>query len=139
MRMRQETIEVRTPGRGLHEVSRDVAAVVGASGVRTGICVIACLHTSCSLLVQENADPSARRDLERFLERIAPEGDPRYEHVAEGADDSPSHLRAALTSTSETLVVRDGALALGTWQGIYLAEHRARPHVRRLLVHVMGD
>ena len=138
MTMHQESITVATPGRGLHEVSAQVAAVVARAGLRTGLCVVFCRHTSCSLLIQENADPSARRDLEAWLERLAPEGDPRYTHTAEGPDDMPSHLRAAVTKTSETIPVVDGALALGTWQGIFLAEHRARPHRRTLVVHVQG-
>jgi secondary thiamine-phosphate synthase enzyme len=138
MKQHQDTLEVATRGRGLYDVSDVVRRVVAAAGVRTGLCVVYCRHTSCSLLIQENADPSARRDLEAWLERLAPEGDPRYTHVAEGADDMPSHLRAAVTRTSETVPVVDGGLALGTWQGIFLAEHRRRPHRRTLLVHVTG-
>jgi len=102
------------------------------------MCHVFVRHTSCSLCIQENADPSARHDLERWLERLAPEGDPRYTHTAEGPDDMPSHLRALVTRTSEAIPVADGRLALGTWQGIYLCEHRARPHRRTLLVHVIG-
>ena len=138
MKMHQETLTVETPGRGLVEVSRQVAAVVRAAGVRAGLCVVYCRHTSCSLVIQENADPSARRDLEAWLERLAPEGDSRYTHTAEGPDDMPSHLRGAVTRTSETIPIVDGALALGTWQGLFLAEHRARPHRRALVVHVTG-
>lgn len=138
MKMFQKTISIPTPGRGLHEVSAEVRAVVAAAGVQTGLCFVYCRHTSCSLVIQENADPSARRDLEDWLERLAPEGDPHYTHTAEGPDDMPSHLRAAVTKTSETIPIADGALALGTWQGLFLAEHRARPHPRVLIVHVMG-
>jgi secondary thiamine-phosphate synthase enzyme len=139
MRMHQRTIRVPARGRGLHEVTDAVRAVVAEAGVRTGVCLVYCRHTSCSLVIQENADPSARRDLEAWLERLAPEGDPRYTHTAEGPDDMPSHLRAAVTKTSETVPVSDGELALGTWQGLFLAEHRAAPHARQLIVHVMGE
>ncbi len=138
MTMHQESVVIATPGRGLHEVSAEVRAVVAAAGIHTGLCVVYCRHTSCSLVIQENADPSARRDLEAWLERLAPEGDPRYTHTAEGPDDMPAHLRAAVTKTSETIPIVDGALALGTWQGLFLAEHRARPHRRTLVVHLQG-
>jgi len=139
MRQHQETLRIDTPGRGLHEVTSAVAEVVVRADFATGLAVIFCRHTSCSLVIQENADPSARRDLERWLERIAPDGDPAYTHTAEGPDDMPSHLRAAITKTSETIPVVNGRLALGTWQGLFLAEHRLRPHHRELLVHVIGD
>lgn len=138
MRMVQTEIEVSTPGRAAIEVTTAVADVVEASGVATGLCVVYCRHTSCSLVIQENADPSARADLLAWLERLAPDGDAAYTHRAEGPDDMPSHLRAAMTSTSETVPIRDGRLALGTWQGVFLLEHRTRPHHRHLLVHVMG-
>ncbi len=138
MRMVQTGIEVPTPGRGAIEVSRAVADVVEASGVATGLCVVYCRHTSCSLVIQENADPSARADLMAWLERLAPDGDAAYTHRAEGPDDMPAHLRAAVTSTSESIPIADGHLALGTWQGLFLLEHRKRPHRRHLLVHVMG-
>jgi secondary thiamine-phosphate synthase enzyme len=136
--MHQDEIVVATPGRGLLEVSAAVARVVAEAGIQTGLCVIYCRHTSCSLVIQENADPSARRDLETWLERLAPEGDPHYTHTAEGPDDMPAHLRAAVTNTSETIPITEGRLALGTWQGLFLAEHRARPHQRQLVVHVQG-
>lgn len=139
MRQHQQTIEISTPGRGLHMVTRAIGEVVRASGIQTGLVTIFCRHTSCSLLIQENADPSARRDLEAWLERLAPEHDPHYTHTAEGPDDMPAHLRAAVTSTSESIPVSDGRMALGTWQGIYLAEHRRSPHTRSLVVHVLGD
>ena len=139
MRMHQDVFEVATHGRGLVEVSSEIRRIVAESGVQTGLCVVYCRHTSCSLVIQENADPSARRDLEDWLERLAPEGDPRYTHTAEGPDDMPSHLRAAVTKTSETIPVMDGHPALGTWQGIFLAEHRAAPHRRTLVVHVQGE
>ena len=126
----QETVALRTRGRGLHDVTREVAAVVARSRVRTGLCVVFCRHTSCSLLIGENADPTVRTDLLAWLERLAPDGDPRYEHDAEGPDDMAAHLRSVLTG---------GALALGTWQALYLAEHRLAPHSRELVVHVDGE
>lgn len=138
MRQHQATLEIRTPGRGLHDVTRQVEALVAESTIDLGLCVVYCRHTSCSLLIQENADPSARSDLLEWLQRLAPDGDPRYAHDAEGPDDMPSHLRAALTSTSETIPIAGRRLQLGTWQGIFLAEHRVRPHSRTLVVHVMG-
>lgn len=139
MKQWNETLRLETPGQGLHEVTREVAAVVERSEVLTGLCTVFLRHTSASLVIQENADPSARTDLERFLERLAPEGDPQYTHTAEGPDDMPSHLRAALTRTSESIPVLDGRLALGTWQGLFLWEHRRQPHRRTLIVHVMGS
>ncbi len=138
MKMHQEELVVATPGRGMVEVSGEVARVVAEAGIQTGLCIVYCRHTSCSLVIQENADPSARRDLETWLERLAPEGDPHYTHTAEGPDDMPAHLRAAVTSTSETIPITAGEPALGTWQGLFLAEHRAGPHRRRLVVHVQG-
>jgi len=139
VKQHQASITVRTRGRGLVDVTPEVQAAVRASGVRTGLAVVFCRHTSCSLVIQENADPGARRDVERFLERLAPEGDPAYEHVAEGLDDAPSHLRSAVTRTSESIPVAGGVLALGTWQALWLCEHRVRPHARTLLVHVTGE
>lgn len=136
---RQERLEIRTPGRGLHEVTDEVAAVVARSGVTTGLCVVFCPHTSASLVLTENADPSARADLLAWLARIAPDGDPRYAHDAEGDDDMAAHLRSAVTRSSETIPVAGGRLGLGTWQGIFLAEHRTAPHRRRLVVHVLGE
>lgn len=134
----QERIEVPTGGRGLVDVSRHVAEVAARAGVETGLAVVYCRHTSASLLIQENADPSAARDLLAWFERLAPDGDPRNTHTAEGPDDMPSHLRAAVTRTSETIPVEGGRLGLGTWQGLYLFEHRAAAHVRTLVVHVHG-
>ncbi len=139
MRQRQERLELKTPGRGLHEVTDEVAAVVAASGVATGLCVVFCPHTSASLVLQENADPSARADLLAWLARLAPDGDPRYRHDAEGDDDMAAHLRSSVTRSSETIPVSGGRLALGTWQGLFLAEHRTAPHRRRLVVHVFGE
>ena len=134
-----EVLTLRTSGRGLTDVGRRVASVVAASGVREGQCHVFCQHTSCSLLLAENASPDAAADLMAFLERIAPDGDPLHTHVAEGPDDMPAHLRAALTRSSECIPVLDGRLALGTWQGLFLLEHRLRGSVRRLVVQVTGD
>lgn len=135
----QTSIELHTPGRGLVELTREVGRAVTASDVKTGLCVVHCTHTSCSLLIHENADPSATRDLLDWLERIAPDGDPRYAHDAEGPDDMPAHLRSILTRSNETIPIVGGRLALGRWQGIFLAEHRLGPHARRVWVHVSGD
>jgi secondary thiamine-phosphate synthase enzyme len=135
----QETIEVLAPRAGLFEITREVQSVVARGAVRRGLCHVFVRHTSASLVIQENADPSARRDLEHAFERLAPEHAPGTTHVAEGPDDMPSHIRAALTSTSETIPVTDGCLALGTWQGLYLFEHRRRARPRSLVVTVAGE
>jgi len=135
----QREIAVAPRGAGLHEITREVATFVRDSGVRTGLCHVYVRHTSASLVIQENADPSARRDLEESFARLAPENAPHYTHTAEGPDDMPSHIRSALTSTSETIPVADGALALGTWQGLYLFEHRRHPGTRRIVVTVTGE
>jgi secondary thiamine-phosphate synthase enzyme len=139
MRQHQTVLRVRTSGRGFHDVTGAVREAVRGSGIRTGLAVLFCRHTSCSLVIQENYDPSAQGDLMRWLERIAPDGDPAYRHDSEGPDDMPSHLRSAVTKTSETIPVADGAPVLGTWQGILLAEHRLRPHQRELFLHVTGE
>lgn len=131
-----ERLSVRTPGQGLHEITGEVARLVAKSGLLQGLCTVFLQHTSASLLIQENADPSARRDLEAWLNRLVPERDPLYTHTAEGPDDMPSHVKAALTATSLSIPIDGGRLGLGTWQGIYLWEHRARPHTRTLLVHL---
>jgi len=132
------TIILRTRGQGLHEITDQVQERVGESGVREGLCTVLIQHTSASLLIQENADPSARRDLETWLNRLVKEDDPLYTHTAEGPDDMPSHLKSALTATSLSIPVVDGRLGLGTWQGIYLWEHRRRGSARSCLVHVGG-
>lgn len=139
MRQFQTTLEVRTPGRGLHPISSEIEQAVRESNIRTGLCVVFCCHTSASLLVQEGADPTAKQDLLDWLGRIAPDGDPQYSHDLEGPDDMPSHLRSAVTRTSETIPIVSGKLALGTWQELYLAEHRKRGHTRRIVVHIVGD
>lgn len=139
MRQHVESLRVETPGRALVEVTRAVRGVVERSGVRTGLATVFCRHTSASLVITENADPDARGDLMRWLERLAPDGDPDHRHTSEGPDDSPAHLRSAVTRTSESIPVVRGALALGTWQGIYLFEQRLRGQARELVVHVAGD
>ena len=129
-------LSVRTRGKGLHEITGEVQSAVEDSGLQEGLCTILIRHTSASLTIQENADPSARRDLEDWMDRHVPEDDPHFTHTLEGPDDMPSHIRAALTSTTLSIPVMNGRLALGTWQGIYLWEHRTRGHVRRLVVHL---
>jgi secondary thiamine-phosphate synthase enzyme len=129
-------LSIRPRGPGLHEVTGEIRSAVRESGVREGLCTLFLQHTSASLMIQENADPSARRDLEAWLDRLVPERDPLYTHTAEGPDDMPSHIKAALTATSLSIPIVDGELGLGTWQGIYLWEHRRHPGARQLLVHV---
>jgi secondary thiamine-phosphate synthase enzyme len=133
----QRTLEVKTHGRGFTDVTREVAAVVEESGVSVGTCAVFLQHTSASLVVQENADPAVLRDLARWMERLAPES-AAYEHDAEGPDDMPSHLRSAVTRSGEVLPVSGGRLALGTWQALYVWEHRTAPHRRRAVVTVTG-
>jgi secondary thiamine-phosphate synthase enzyme len=129
-------LSVRAAGQGLHDVTDEVRAAVRESGVREGLCTVFIQHTSASLTIQENADPSARRDLETWLNRLVPERDPLYTHTSEGPDDMPSHIKAALTATSLSIPILDGDLGLGTWQGIYLWEHRRHSGARRLVVHI---
>lgn len=134
-------LSIRTPGQGLHEITEQVAqavldssALLGAHG--SGLCTLFIRHTSASLTIQENADPSARRDLEAWLNRLVPENDPLYTHRSEGPDDMPSHIKAILTQVSLSIPIQSARLALGRWQGIYLWEHRRTPHTREVLVHV---
>lgn len=127
---------VKTPGQGLHEITREVETVVREAAITEGLCTLFVQHTSASLIIQENADPSARRDLEQWLNRLVAENDPLYTHTQEGADDMPSHIKGALTASSLSIPVVGGRLALGTWQGIYLWEHRHAGQQRRLIVHV---
>jgi secondary thiamine-phosphate synthase enzyme len=138
MKQRSETLVVATR-RGLNEITGGVRGVLRASGVREGLCTVFIRHTSASLLIQENADPAVQRDLEAFLSRLVPDGDPLFTHVAEGDDDMPSHVKAALTRTSEQVPVREGELVLGTWQGLYVWEHRDGRHRREVVVQLMGD
>lgn len=131
-----QPLTIQSTGQGLIDITSDVEEVVLASGIAEGLCTVFVQHTSASLVIQENADPSARRDLEAWLGRLVPEGDPLFTHTAEGPDDMPAHVKSALTATSLGVPVASGRLALGTWQGIYLWEHRHRGGARRVLVHV---
>ena len=134
----QTTIEFRTRGRGTTDITADVARVVAASGIAQGSCNVFLQHTSASLLLCENADPGVRRDLETLLARLAPDGDPAFVHDTEGPDDMAAHARSVLTSNSITIPVSEGKLMLGTWQGLYLWEHRTAPHARGVVVTVTG-
>lgn len=138
MRQLSTILTVATPGPGLHEVTDAVVAWVGEAAMETGLLTVFIAHTSASLLIQENAAPAARRDLEHYFARIAPES-PDYAHDDEGPDDMPSHLRAALTQTSLSIPLIAGRLTLGTWQGIHVFEHRRRPHRRQVALHLIGD
>jgi secondary thiamine-phosphate synthase enzyme len=134
-----DRIRVTPRGAGLFEFTDRVAACVDRAGARSGLCTLFVQHTSASLLIQENADPSARRDLEAWLARLVPEDDPLYTHTLEGPDDMPAHVRSAITATSLSIPIADGRLALGTWQGIYLWEHRRSPGPRTVVVHIAAD
>lgn len=139
MRQNQHEFEVSTHGQGLIEVTGQVARVLADSGIQTGVLHLFCRHTSASVLIQENADPDVQRDLTAFFKRLVPDGDPLFIHTMEGPDDMPAHVKVALTQTTLTIPVAGGRMALGTWQGIYLFEHRRAPHTRKLLVHVLGE
>ncbi len=130
------TISVPVPGQGLHEITGEVSAVVRQAGVADGLCTVFIQHTSASLTIQENADPSARADLENWLNRLVPENDPAFTHTMEGPDDMPSHIKAALTAASLSIPIVEGRLALGTWQGIYVWEHRRHRGTRRVIVNI---
>ena len=132
----QKTFDLRTPGRGTTEITPHVAQIVAASGVAIGVAHVYVQHTSCSLMITENADSDVLRDLETLAKRWAPDGDPAYRHDAEGDDDMASHARSILTATSVSVPIGDGGLLLGTWQGIYLWEHRTHPHARKIVVTV---
>ena len=129
-------ISIHVPGQGLHEITPKVAEVISQAGISEGLCTLFIQHTSASLTVQENADPSARRDLESWMNQLVAEDDPLYTHTLEGPDDMPSHIKAALTATSLSIPLLEGKLALGTWQGIYLWEHRHSPGTRNLMAHI---
>ena len=131
-------ITVTTRGAGLREITREIQAVVAEAGQQEGLCTVFVQHTSASLVIQENADPSARRDLEAWLNRLVREDDPLYTHTAEGPDDMPSHIKAALTATTLSIPIVHGRLGLGTWQGIYLWEHRRRESKQQIIIHVGG-
>ncbi len=134
-----EEFSIRTHGKGTLEITREVAAIVSRSGIRHGTVTVFVQHTSASLVIMENADPSARRDLEMFFEKLVPENTPWFVHTLEGPDDMPSHIRMALTRTSEVIPILNGRMTLGTWQGIFLFEHRRAPHHREIAVSVVGD
>jgi secondary thiamine-phosphate synthase enzyme len=134
--MATRSISVRVRGQGLHDITAEVLAAAAEIGVDDGLCTVFIPHTSASLIIQENADPSAQHDLERWLARLVPEGDSLYTHTAEGPDDMPAHIKAALTSTSLSIPVQGGRLVLGTWQGIFLWEHRGARGRRNVVVHV---
>ncbi len=135
----QQRLTVRTHGRGTYDITAQVAAVARRAGIAIGLCHVFCHHTSASLILCENADPTVRRDLEAFLGRLVPDGDHLFDHTDEGPDDMPAHVRAILTKMDLTLPVTGGRCALGTWQGVYLYEHRTRPHQREVTVTVSGD
>ena len=138
MRQATHALNIETKGRGLYEFTDKVLRWMAEEKFSAGLLTVYCRHTSASLLIQENADPDVQTDLQNYFEEIAPESD-RYIHSAEGPDDMPAHLRAALTQTSLSIPVVDGCPVLGTWQGIYLFEHRARPHDREIVLHVIGN
>lgn len=139
MSVHQTTLTIPPAGRGTHEVTELVARELTRSQLTEGVVTVFCQHTSCSLVIMENADPSARRDLENWLDRLVPPNTREFEHVQEGPDDMPSHIKMALTRTSESIPFSAGRLLLGTWQGIYLWEHRNAPHTRRLVVTIIGE
>lgn len=139
MHVHHDQLELRTKGKGLYEITDDVQAKVDRCDVRNGTVTVFVQHTSCSLVVMENADPTARRDLEAFFDRLVPEDADYFTHGSEGSDDMPSHIRMTLTRTSETMPIVDGKMQLGTWQGIFLFEHRRAPHRRRLSVTIIGE
>jgi secondary thiamine-phosphate synthase enzyme len=139
MRQFQSTIEIATHGAGLHEFTRSVRDFTRASGISDGLLTVFCRHTSCSLLLQENADPDVQTDLMGFFRRLVPEGMDWIVHTTEGVDDMPAHIRAALTQSSISIPVSGGMPMFGTWQGLYLFEHRARPHRRQVVLHLIGE
>ena len=139
MKQAQDTITVGTRGQGLHEVTAEIAEWVSRQDIGAGLLTVFCRHTSASLTIQENADTDVQRDLEAFFKRLVEEDPSLYRHTTEGPDDMPAHIRSALTDVALAIPVSGGRLGLGTWQGIYLFEHRARPHERRLILHLAGE
>jgi secondary thiamine-phosphate synthase enzyme len=134
-----DRIEIRTNGKGLYEITDEVQSKIDKCGVQNGTATVFVQHTSCSVIIMENADPTARRDLEAFFDRLVPEDTDYFTHGSEGRDDMPSHIRMILTRTSETVPIADGKMQLGTWQGVFLFEHRRVPHGRKLFLTVMGE
>ena len=139
MRQLQTVLDVATAGRGLTEITREVARWLEGSCVETGLLTVFIRHTSASLLIQENADPEVQHDLERFLARLVPDGDPLFEHRSEGPDDMPAHVRSALTQTQLSVPVSRRRMVLGSWQGLYVYEHRHRGHARQVVLHLLGE
>ena len=139
MRQASHQFEIRTPGRGLIEITPELKRFVAGSGVRDGLLTVFCRHTSASLLIQENADPDVRRDLDAFFARLVRDGDPLYAHAMEGADDMPAHIRSALTQISLGIPVQGGSPVLGTWQGVFVWEHRTSAHRREIVLQLTGD
>jgi secondary thiamine-phosphate synthase enzyme len=139
MRIHHDQLEVRTHGKGLYEITDEVQSKIDSSGVQTGTVTVFVQHTSCSVVIMENADPTARRDLEEFFERLVPEHADYFTHDAEGRDDMPSHIRMVLTRSSETVPIFDGKMQLGTWQGIFVFEHRRAAHRRNVLITMVGQ
>jgi secondary thiamine-phosphate synthase enzyme len=139
MHVHHDRFEVRTNGKGLYEITDDVQGKIDKSGARNGTVTVFVQHTSCSLVIMENADPTARHDLEEFFNRLVPEKSDYFTHGSEGSDDMPSHIRMALTRTSETIPIVDGKMQLGTWQGLFLFEHRRASHRRKLFVTIIGE
>lgn len=139
MKQYQQALRIRTQGKSLHNITRKIEGYVAESGLTTGLCVVFVRHTSASLIIQENADPDVLLDLENFMKKLVPEDGQSYIHSAEGPDDMPAHIRSVLTKTSEQIPVAGGRLALGTWQGIYLWEHRQRSHNREIVVQIVGE
>ena len=136
---RQQSLEIRTEGRGTYDLSAEIRSLVAASGIGVGICHVFIRHTSASLMLCENADPDVMHDLESFMTRVVPDGDPMFTHTAEGPDDMPAHVRSVLTQSDLNLPIQDGRCALGTWQGVYLWEHRHAPHRRTVVVTMNGE
>jgi secondary thiamine-phosphate synthase enzyme len=139
MRVHQEGLEVRTNGKGMYEITDDIQAKIDKYRLNNGTVTVFVQHTSCSLIIMENADPTARRDLEEFFDRLVPEDADYFTHGSEGSDDMPSHIRMVLTRTSETIPIIDGKMQLGPWQGIFLFEHRRAPHRRKILLTIIGE
>ena len=139
MHVLQDRLEVRTNGKGTYEITDNVQSIIDKAGVRTGTVTVFVQHTSCSVIIMENADPTARHDLEEFFDRLVPEDSDYFTHGSEGNDDMPSHIRMVLTRTSETIPIVDGRMQLGTWQGIFLFEHRRAVHRRRIFVIIIGE
>lgn len=139
MRIENHRMEVATRGKGTYEITAQIAALIARSGIREGQVTVMVRHTSASLVIMENADPEARRDLEEFFERLVPENTPWFTHTYEGPDDMPSHIRMALTRTSEVIPIMQGRMTFGTWQGLFLFEHRRAAHVRQIVVSILGE